>query len=89
MTENKITGAFMRLLTMTLAMIMVLGSVIPVATQEASAFKGHRYCKGQHIYIQEVRSSVCRYNHARLYEQFRFYCRRDGRGTSDVYAEYL
>ncbi len=40
MTDNKFIDAFKRMLTMTLAMIMVLGSVIPIATQEASAFGG-------------------------------------------------
>ena len=40
MTDNKIIGAFKRLLTMTLALVMVLGSAIPIFTQEASAFNG-------------------------------------------------
>ena len=40
MTDNKFIDAFKRMLTMTLAMIMVLGSVVPIATQEASAFGG-------------------------------------------------
>ena len=40
MTDNKFIDAFKRMLTMTLALIMVLGSVIPIATQEASAFGG-------------------------------------------------
>ena len=45
MTENKFIDAFKRMLTMTLALIMVLGSVIPVATQEASAFDGKKGSK--------------------------------------------
>lgn len=40
MTDNKFIDAFKRMLTMALALIMVLGSVIPIATQEASAFGG-------------------------------------------------
>ena len=40
MTDNKIIGAFKRLLTMTLALVMVLGSAMPLFTQEASAFNG-------------------------------------------------
>ena len=40
MTDNKFIDAFKRMLTMTLALIMVLGSAIPIATQEASAFSG-------------------------------------------------
>ena len=40
MTDNKFIDAFKRMLTMTLALIMVLGSVVPIATQEASAFGG-------------------------------------------------
>ncbi|MBP3896850.1 MAG: VaFE repeat-containing surface-anchored protein, partial [Mogibacterium sp.] len=36
----KFIDAFKRMLTMTLALIMVLGSVIPITTQEASAFSG-------------------------------------------------
>ena len=40
MTDNKFIDAFKRMLTMTLALIMVLGSVIPITTQEASAFSG-------------------------------------------------
>ena len=40
MTDNKVIGAFKRLLTMTLALVMVLGSAIPIFTQEASAFNG-------------------------------------------------
>ena len=38
MTDNKIIGAFKRLLTMTLALVMVLGSAMPLVTQEVSAF---------------------------------------------------
>ena len=34
MTDNKIIGAFKRLLTMTLALVMVLGSAMPLVTQE-------------------------------------------------------
>ena len=34
MTDNKVIGAFKRLLTMTLALVMVLGSAIPIFTQE-------------------------------------------------------
>ena len=45
MTDNKFIDAFKRMLTMTLALIMVLGSVIPVATQEASAFDGKKGSK--------------------------------------------
>ena len=40
MTDNKIIGAFKRLLTMTLALVMVLGSAMPLVTQEVSAFNG-------------------------------------------------
>ena len=40
MTDNKIIGAFRRLLTMTLALVMVLGSAMPLVTQEVSAFNG-------------------------------------------------
>ena len=40
MTDNKVIGAFKRLLTMTLALVMVLGSAMPIFTQEASAFNG-------------------------------------------------
>ena len=40
MTTNKFTGAMRRLLTMTLALVMVLGSVMPLVTQEAAAFSG-------------------------------------------------
>jgi len=40
MTDNKFIDAFKRMLTMTLALIMVLGTVIPITTQEASAFSG-------------------------------------------------
>ena len=42
MTDNKIIGAFKRLLTMTLALVMVLGSAMPLVTQEVSAFNGNR-----------------------------------------------
>ena len=40
MTDNRITGAFRRLLTMTLALVMVLGTAMPLMTLEASAFNG-------------------------------------------------
>lgn len=56
MTDNKFIDAFKRMLTMTLALIMVLGSVIPIATQEASAFDGKKgskytvYDGGQIVY---------------------------------------
>ena len=40
MTDNKIVGALKRLLTMTLALVMVLGTAMPLVTQEASAFSG-------------------------------------------------
>ena len=56
MTDNKYIDAFKRMLTMTLALIMVLGAVIPVATQEASAFDGKKgskytvYDGGQIVY---------------------------------------
>ena len=40
MTDNKFIDAFKRMLTMALALIMALGSVIPIATQEVSAFSG-------------------------------------------------
>ena len=45
MTDNKFIDAFKRMLTMTLALIMVLGSVVPIATQEASAFDGKKGSK--------------------------------------------
>ena len=45
MTENKSIGALRRLLTMTLALVMVLGAAIPLITQEASA-KGFSGKKG-------------------------------------------
>ena len=56
MTDNKFIDAFKRMLTMTLALIMVLGSVVPIATQEASAFDGKKgskytvYDGGQIVY---------------------------------------
>jgi len=41
MTENKVFGAFRRLLTMTLAFVMVLGASMPLMTQETyAAFSG-------------------------------------------------
>ena len=41
MTDNKIIGAFKRLLTMTLALVMVLGAAMPLMTQESyAAFTG-------------------------------------------------
>ena len=40
MTDNMFIDAFKRMLTMALALIMALGSVIPIATQEVSAFSG-------------------------------------------------
>ncbi len=56
MTDNKYIDAFKRMLTMALALIMVLGSVVPIATQEASAFDGKKgskytvYDGGQIVY---------------------------------------
>ena len=40
MTESKAFSALKRILTMTLALVMVLGSAMPLVTQEASAFSG-------------------------------------------------
>ena len=40
MTDNKLASAFKRMLTMTLALVMVLGAALPLVTQEASAFSG-------------------------------------------------
>ena len=41
MTDNKVFGAFRRLLTMTLAFVMVLGATMPLMTQESyAAFSG-------------------------------------------------
>ena len=46
MTDNKIIGAFRRLLTMTLAFVMVLGAAIPLMTQESyAAFTGKKGSK--------------------------------------------
>ena len=48
MTDNKFIGAFRRLLTMTLALVMVLGTAMPLMTQTADAAgftgkKGSKY----------------------------------------------
>ena len=40
MTDNKIVGALKRFLTITLALVMVLVTAMPLMTQEASAFNG-------------------------------------------------
>ena len=41
MTDNKVFGAFRRLLTMALAFVMVLGATMPLMTQESyAAFSG-------------------------------------------------
>lgn len=46
MTDNKIIGAFKRLLTMTLALVMVLGAAMPLMTQESyAAFTGKKGSK--------------------------------------------
>ena len=46
MTDNKIIGAFKRLLTMTLALVMVLGASMPLMTQESyAAFTGKKGSK--------------------------------------------
>ncbi len=45
MTDNKFIDAFKRMLTMTLALIMVLGTVIPISTQETATFGGKKGSK--------------------------------------------
>ena len=52
MTENKLTGAFKRLVTVTLALVMVLGTAMPLMTQTADA-KGFSGKKGSQYNVTD------------------------------------